>query len=149
MKKDQKSSLIVLAIGLGVCLESIRGLPLGSMRSPGPGFMPVIAGALLMSLGLLEFILSSRKRSPKQGKWYPERWKTILVILGSLFLYAFLLEALGFLIDTLVLMCFLFRVIEPQKWIITIGASAGLTFGTYAIFNIWLKCQLPGGLLGF
>jgi putative effector of murein hydrolase len=67
----------------------------------------------------------------------------------SLFLYAILMETLGFILVTLLLFIFLLGIIEKKKWWFTVFVSVVVTVIAYLIFEIWLKSQLPKGLLGF
>jgi len=67
----------------------------------------------------------------------------------ALFWYAIFLEILGFLMVTFLLLIFLFRGIEPQRWLVSVGGSALASLICYAIFELWLKTQLPKGILGF
>ena len=70
----------------------------------------------------------------------------ILVVI-SVLLYALLMERLGFIPTTLLLFIFLLGVVERKKWFFTISTSVLVTGITYLIFEIWLKSQLPKGLL--
>jgi putative tricarboxylic transport membrane protein len=147
---DQISSLIWLAFAIYISTESLR-LPLGSWRDPGPGFLPLGSGFIL---GVLSFVshLQARRRKSKDVResWYSqERWKNLILVLVALFAYAVFLEILGFLISTFLLLIFLFRSIEPQRWVLSIGGSALASSLSYAIFELWLKTQLPRGILGF
>ena len=150
MKKfDQLSSLVWLAFAFYIGIESLR-LPLGSWRDPGPGFLPLGAGIGLALLSLAAFFQARfrTEEKPRQG-WYSRRkWKSLLVILGVLFGYALLLDFLGFLVSTFLLLVLLFRLVEPQRWIVAIGGSALASIASYIIFEVWLKTQLPKGIFG-
>lgn len=73
----------------------------------------------------------------------------VVLVLISLFLYALLMEKIGFIIITLLLFVFLLGVIEKKRWFFAIFVSILVTVIAYLIFEIWLKSQLPKGLLGF
>lgn len=144
------SSLVWLSFAIYVCIESIR-LPLGSWRDPGPGLMPLIAGIILGALCFGLYLQARLNQSAGiQGPWYPrKRWKRLTLVLAALLAYAIFLEFLGFLLSTFFLLLFLFRGIEPQKWVLSIGGAALASMIAYAIFELWLKTQLPRGVLGF
>ncbi len=135
---------------LYICIESLR-LPLGSWRDPGPGFLPLGAGICLGILSLIAFFQArSRTKRRTRGGWYSqERWKSLLLILGVLFGYALFLDFLGFLVSTFILLLMLFRFVEPQKWVVAVGGSALASIASYVVFELWLKTQLPKGILGF
>ena len=151
MKKyDQISSLIMLLISAYICIESLR-LPLGSWRNPGAGFLPLGSG---FSLGILSIIayLQARFRSGDRarGSWHSkERRKSLLAILAVLVGYSLILDYLGFLVSTFLLLLLLFRLVEPQKWAVAVGGSALASLASYAVFEVWLKTQLPKGIFGF
>jgi len=151
MSREQSSSLVWLSFALLICAETLRMLSLGSWRDPGPGFVPLISGITLASLACIHFIQSTlRKKDTIRGAGQlPERWKTLIFIYLSLLAYVFLLEPLGFLPATFLLLIILFRAAEPRRWTVVIGGSAILSFTTYMIFDVLLKSQLPKGILDF
>jgi putative tricarboxylic transport membrane protein len=151
MSREQSSSLVWLSFALLICAETLRRLSLGSWRDPGPGFVPLLSGVVLGSLACIHFIQSTlRKReTTREIGQLPERWKTLIFIYLSLLAYVFLLEPLGFLPATFLLLIFLFRAAEPRRWAVVIGESAIVSLITYVIFDVLLKSQLPKGILDF
>lgn len=151
MKKyDQIASIGWLFFALYICVESLR-MPLGYWRDPGPGFLPLGAG---ICLGILSAVahFQARRRNQKEdrGSWYSKKKvKSLALILAVLFGYAIFLEPLGFLLTTFLLLLLLFRFVDPQPWKVAIGGSALASSLSYAIFELWLKTQLPRGILGF
>jgi hypothetical protein len=71
------------------------------------------------------------------------------IILAVLFGYSLFLDTLGFLVSTFILLLMLFRFVEPQKWVVAMGGSALASIASYVVFELWLKTQLPRGILGF
>lgn len=151
MKKNQMSSAAWLGLALCIGVEVWRKLPVGEWQDPGAGFWPLGAALLLGGLSVVNFLKSSlEKSSEDQESWYPrQRWRTIVSIMASLMAYVFLLEWIGFVLCTFLLLAYLFRSAEPQRWAVAIGGSALITAATYFVFDIWLKTQLPKGVLGF
>jgi hypothetical protein len=148
---DQIGSGVWLLFAGYICVESIR-LPLGSFRDPGPGFLPLLVGILLGILAAVSlFQAHTGKSSENREPWYPrERWKTLIWILGALLGYAGILDALGFLASTFLLLIFLFRSsVEPRSWPWAIGGSLIASISCYVVFELWLRTQLPKGFLGF
>jgi hypothetical protein len=72
-----------------------------------------------------------------------------LIAFLALIVYALLLEWLGFILTTLLLVGFLLRTIYPQKWSVVISASVLTSLMTYVVFRVWLQTQLPAGILSF
>ena len=146
------SSLIWLIFAISICIESGR-LSFGSFHNPGPGFLPLLVGLILGIFSLIVFLQATLSGKPQESlpPWYPkERWRKLIWVLIALFSYAVCLETLGFLISTFLLLVFLFRYgMEPKRWVVAIGASAMASFSSYAVFELWLRTQLPRGIFGF
>ena len=150
-RNDEISSLIWFFFAVYICIESIR-LPLGSWRDPGPGFLPLLVGLILASLSIICFTQAWRAESADQkASWYSrERGKNLIGVLLALLTYALVLDPLGFLASTFLLLIFLFRFgMEPQGWFWVIGGSGVASVSCYVVFELWLRTQLPRGILGF
>jgi putative tricarboxylic transport membrane protein len=152
MKKyDQMSSGIWLLFAVYICVESVR-LPLGSFRDPGPGFLPLLVGILLGVLSLISFLQAHSDESLESSEsWYPrKRWKNLVWVLVAQLAYAGILDTLGFLVSTFLLLVFLFRSnLAPRSWPWAIGGSLIASVSCYVVFEILLRTQLPKGFLGF
>ena len=140
-----------LGLALFIGVEVWRKLPVGEWHDPGSGFWPLGAALLLGGLSIANFVQSSLDKSVEdRAPWYPrQRWRTIVLIMASLVAYVFLVEWMGFLLSTFLLMAYLLRSVEPRRWAVVIGGSALVSAAAYLIFDIWLKTQLPKGILGF
>ena len=93
-------------------------------------------------------------KEPKAEKrdreiWAEVNWGKLLLTVLVLFIYTALFSTIGFVIATIFLLFFLYRLMEPRPWWIVLIAS-GLTTGLFYLgFKIGLESQLPGGFLGF
>jgi putative tricarboxylic transport membrane protein len=147
---DQTSSLFWLLVSVAVFLESIR-LGVGSLHNPGRGFLPFGTSGILGILALILFIQASFRKETEQRVplFAGTMWKRIVFVMAVLWLYAWVMPTLGYLISTFILMLLLFWVLEKKKigWVFT--SSVLSTLLTYVIFSKWLNCQFPDGLLGF
>jgi hypothetical protein len=129
-------------------MGSVR-LSLGSLRNPGPGFLPFLTGAILAVLALVDHLQSRRASSPEKGTrpiWADRNkgFKMVLTVI-ALLAYAVGMEYLGFLLNTFIFIGFLLRVIEPKRWSIVILGSLLTAVLSYCIFELWLQTQLPKG----
>ncbi len=151
MTREGMSSLVLLGLSVYICIETALRLPIGSLNSPGPGLWPLGVGISLgvMSGGKLVRAIMADEGGA-EGTWYPQQtWPRIAGIVVALLIYTALLEPLGFVLDTFLLLVVLFRTPEPPKWRSVLLGSAAATAATYVVFEIWLQMQLPKGPLGF
>lgn len=152
-KGNRLSGIFWLFLSFVIAEESYR-LGVGNLHSPQAGFLPFVASIVLGALSLL-LVLSTRRRGPRgaveaEDITFNKRLllKVVWVIL-SLFLYAIFLDALGFVLVSMILIAFLLRVIEPQKWyVVTLGTILIPVFA-YLLFDHFLQVQLPKGIFGF
>jgi len=147
---DQRSSIIWCAIGLAIVLYSGK-YGLGTLSSPGPGFVPFLTGLIIGGLSLVVFLQQWRKGKRERLKdlWVKKDWTTMLKVMGALVLYAIFLKSLGFLLTTLFLILYLFRIIESMAWRKVLIGAILTAFGSYLVFEVWLEAQLPTGIFGF
>jgi hypothetical protein len=103
-----------------------------------------------MAIALILKAAWQRQGAKGPGEIPPDRvrWEKVLFVLLALVLYGALLNALGFLIVTVVLLAFLFRFIEVKPWKTVIGWTLLASLGSYLIFELWMKLRLPKGFLG-
>jgi putative tricarboxylic transport membrane protein len=147
---DQTSSLFWLLVSVAVFLESIR-LGVGDLHNPGRGFLTLGTSGILGILALILFLQASfRKETEERVPLFAGKmWKRIVFVLAVLWLYAWVMPTLGYLISTFILMLLLFWVLEKKKIGWVFASSILSTLLTYVIFSKWLNCQFPDGLLGF
>ncbi len=141
-----------MTLALFACLGGLK-LGFGTFHQPQAGFMPFLAGLLLGLLALVDLIsglLTQWKREKGDKEiWSEIGWGKITITLAVLFIYTALFSVLGFIIGTILLLLFLFRLMEPRRWWIVLIASLVTTGLFYIGFKIGLDSQLPRGLLGF
>jgi putative tricarboxylic transport membrane protein len=143
------ANLVWLSLAGAVCAESSR-LRVGSFHAPGPAFLPFFAGALLGILSLISLVQTWREKERQQpGPWAGTPFVKLGLLLGVLFLYTALLEVLGFILGTFLLLLFLFRVVEPVGWKTVFMVTVLTMGGTYLLFGILIESTLPKGFLGF
>ncbi|MFH1125088.1 MAG: tripartite tricarboxylate transporter TctB family protein [Pseudomonadota bacterium] len=148
---DQISSVVWFGFGLMVIFASLP-YGLGGIHSPGTGFLPFLTGiaiCALSAIGFLDAALEKRKGKTWENFLQGLRWHKPLITLTVLVAYVFILERLGFLLTTTLLVGFLLRVIEPQRWTVVIAGSLLTASAMYLIFQVLLKTQLPMGILNF
>ena len=106
----------------------------------------------VVSAGLSACILVRdvrRKPAPAEttSEWAGVHWKKIIAVLISLVLYAHFFTTLGFLLSATILLVFLFKAVEPQRWSVAILGAVSSALIAYLVFYVWLGSQLPRGFL--
>jgi hypothetical protein len=148
MKKyDLYGGLFWLLIGLFVSGMGIR-FGLGTFSYPGPGFFPFLVGLILSSLSLGILILAVKERSQDAHftEW-PEFGRNVFITLAVLFTYSFSLEYLGYIIGSILLMIYLFKVPGAQRWWFSTLVTVVTIALTYYVFGVLLQAQFPKGSL--
>jgi putative tricarboxylic transport membrane protein len=147
-------SIFWLAVGMYTAVSAYQ-LGFGSFRRPGHGFIFFLASLFLIILSAIDlggtFIGKPKTNEDKKEEplWLGVRWGKILLVLIAIVVYVYLLNFLGFVLSTFLLMIFLFKTVEPTKWWIAVVSSVITIAIVYVVFNLLLKVPFPGGFLGF
>jgi putative tricarboxylic transport membrane protein len=149
-RRDLLAGLFWLAISAFVAVQSVKS-DLGSLHSPGPGFLPFWSAVILGTLSIILVVTASLGKKGK-GKlvdlWRGLDWNRVIWVLLSLFLYAILLPVTGYLITTFVLIAFLLCIGVRAKLWIDVGSALAITIISYIIFCTLLDVKLPKGIFG-
>lgn len=147
MKKSATiTSILFMGLALGAFFESMK-LPFGRASAPGAGFFPAILAALLAIISLLAF--ADALRSADKGAVQAEglTWKKIFLTLGSLLVFAFVFERLGYLAATFLFIIFLLRAVEQMSWGLALAVAFSASCLSYIVFGLLLGTPLPAGFL--
>ena len=136
-------AVLVLA---AVALHEAGQLPFGTVRDPGPGFLPWWIGTTLGLLAVLLLGQALAARPPARAAGRGRRVLGVAGLVGALAAYVALLEPLGYPLSTFLLVLFLLRVVDPHRWTQALGVAAVAAVGSYVVFAVWLKVPLPPGL---
>ncbi len=147
---DRVVGIALILIGFLFCIGSLR-LGIGKLNSPGPGFLPLIAGGLLILLSLGTISEGRRiKRAESTSPLFKGKRSVVpFSVLISLLVYSLVLDLLGYLLATFLMLVLLFSIWKKQRLMVVLGASALITVVTYFFFGSFLKITLPTGFLGF
>jgi uncharacterized membrane protein len=97
--KDAWAGLLLIAVGAGAILVA-RDYPFGTALRMGPGYFPVMLGALLILFGLAILAAGLRRGERIAGSW---SLRAIFVLPLSLVLFGLLMQHAGFVPAMLVL----------------------------------------------
>ena len=145
VRRDTTAAALALGFGAVAAYQSAK-LPFGTVHSPGPGFFPWWTSVLIGALAAIFFVqtLTARAESASEPGG---RIAKVLALLAVLALYTFTLETLGYPLCTFLLVLFMLRVTDPQRWPVALGMAAATAVGSYVVFAVWLSVPLPRGPL--
>jgi putative tricarboxylic transport membrane protein len=151
-KNDLIPAIIWIILGIAVAIGSYR-LKLGNLANPGPGLMPFLLGIALLVCSfpvLIHSFLKMMRKTEQKEKiiWSEIDFKKLVIVLTSLIGYAVILEKIGFVTTTFLLLSILFKTVDSQKWFSVLIASILTVIITYFLFVVILKVELPSGFLG-
>ncbi len=149
-RRDLLAGLFWLAVSVFVAIQSVK-CDIGSLHSPGPGFLPFWSATILGSLSIVLMVTTILRR--KWGAklldvWRGLDWVRVALVLLSLFLYPILLPTTGYLVTTFVFIAFLLCVGVRSKLWIDVASALAITVISYVIFYTLLDVKLPKGIFG-
>ena len=141
--KDFWAGLMFIAFGLAFILVS-RNYAMGSAVRMGPAYFPTMLGGLQLALGLVIFVRAFLSKV-ENGAVNKLHLKPLLIILGSVILFAVLLKPAGLVIAICALIIvstfggadFRLKEVLISTAILTIGSVAVFYYGLGLPFNLW------------
>ena len=150
-RRDLLAGLFWLGIAVFVVIQSVKS-DIGSLHSPGPGFLPFWSAVILGTLSIILLVTNSLKKK-WEGKlldlWKGLDWDRVIWVLLALFLYPILLPVAGYLITTFVLIAFLLFIGVRSKLWIDVASALAIALISYVIFCYLLDVKVPKGVFGF
>jgi putative tricarboxylic transport membrane protein len=143
---DFASGIFLLLFGSFLAVEALK-LPLGGFRHPDAGFLPFGVSLVMIFLSVLVLAGALRKGHLKEWLRFGEgKWKVWIAVLGML-AYVLVLNSLGFLLSTFLIMLLLLRVLERQGWTTSLAISLPSVLLGYLLFTRGLGVPLPRGII--
>jgi hypothetical protein len=137
--KDFVAGVLFAAIGIAAIVIAAN-YPLGTAARMGPGYFPRILGILLILLGSALALRALKLKGGPLPGWH---WRPTLIVLGSVVLFGYIVNAVGLALSTIILILlssFASNEFRPKEALISGIALAALSV---AVFVIALKLQLP------
>ena len=141
-QRDFWSGLMFIVIGLGFAWGATN-YSFGSSARPGPGYFPFGLGILLAILGALVVfgaLTVETEDGEPIGRW---AFKPLLIIMGSVALFGFLLPRLGMLVSLPILVVMASTAGDEFHWKDAIVSVVVLTLGSWLIFIQGLNLVIP------
>jgi hypothetical protein len=139
-RNDLASGAIFVLFGGYFVVEALR-YDFGTPFRMGPGFMPVVLGAVLVALGLA--VAANGFRKPDAEAAAPWPWRGIVLILGTIIFFGATIRGLG-LIPVVLIAAFAVALSSVRNG--PIGAlliAIGLCVVCYLIFVVGLGLLVP------
>jgi len=147
---DLISGIFWLGLGFLLAIWSTH-YPIGSITEPGPGFLPLGLGLILIFLSLV--LLGQAKKSfvqmQKSPSFFMHGWRQIAFTVLTLFLSIYLFEKIGYLFTIFIFIALLHLGSGSKSWKKILLVSFLCTLGVYSVFVLLLKQPLPRGFLRF
>lgn len=151
LRADTLTSAMMLALAAYIIHQGLD-LEVGDTHNPGSGFILFYTGLIMAGLAaavLVQSVLPTADLTTVGQVFRDIRWGKVLYVSALLVVYTALLEPLGFIIGTTLLLIVLFKTVEPQSWTVAIVGSLLTTLSAWLVFVYWLGTQLPTGMFEF
>jgi putative tricarboxylic transport membrane protein len=132
---------ILLAIPIGA---ASWGFGVGSPKSPGAGFWPLLIALVMIGLGVSLILRPTPSAIPVAGE---SRWGKFIISLGTLAFYIVALKPLGYLLATVVMLFVQLRWVESRSWKSSAAIAVLTAVISLLIFQVLLKVTLPEGVI--
>jgi hypothetical protein len=140
--RDFWSGAMFIATGIGFAWGALE-YSFGSSARPGPGYFPFGLGLLLAMLGaftLFEALTIETEDGEPVGAW---AWKPLVLILGSVAMFGFLLPRVGMVTALPLLVVVSSLASDEFSWKATVINAVVLTVGSWLIFIKGLNLTIP------
>jgi hypothetical protein len=139
------SSWFWVLIGMVIAVASVM-LGIGTIGKPRAGFMPFLAGLVIVILAGVDLVSAYRARQRNTIE-VPQKAavRKMVIAIGALVAYSLLMPTLGFPLTTMALMVVLFRYTETMPWKTSLFAAFCVTAAAYLLFS-QLGTELPKGI---
>jgi hypothetical protein len=142
---DRVAGGALVLVGATALWQSLQ-LPLGSLRQPGPAYMPALLAVLLILFGVAVAGFGGATGAFSAVAW--TEWRHALAIFGACAFAAVALERLGYRLTMGVVLAFLLGVVERKPPLLAVALAVGVAGGSFFLFNTVLRVPLPRGPLG-
>ena len=149
LKFDRMASIVFLALGILVVVESQKISTSAYGSQIGPSTFPIGLGIILIILSIFLFIETIKHKATYKIVGEEEdikspNYKRFFIIFIAALGYVLLLEKLGYLITTFAFLVIGFQTLEKGRWIPTIIIAATFSAFIYYGFVNVLGGSLPG-----
>jgi putative tricarboxylic transport membrane protein len=142
---DRAAGGVLVLIG-AVALWESRQFPLGSLARPGPAYVPVVLGLLLVLFGVLLAARGAPSRALAGVGWH--EWRHAAAIFAACAFVAWGLERLGYRLTMAAILIVLVGALERKSLLVTALMAGAIAWGSFFLFDTVLRVPLPRGPFG-
>jgi len=132
-----------LVLGL-YFVQQGRELRLGSISSPGTGFMPFVVGLVLIGFctaSAVPLFMATAKRHPERLQI--QRLRDPAIVVAAMIAYVLVLERIGFVASTAILIVFLTLIVGRTTLLRATIVGVLAPAVCYLVFGMLLGVRLP------
>ena len=153
MKRAESISSLIVILLCSIYLYSAFSLPFGTLKTPGPGLLPVILGCIGLAMSLAWFVTAFRKGkktdiSSGDAGEKGEKAEKAGVQIGKLFwfLLAIILYIVTFkfvnpFVSALVIVIVLSKICDLEGWKKPLLLGVSFSVFIYIVFVMWFNVQ--------
>jgi len=144
---DLAGGLVVLLFGIAIVFFSSQ-LPYKSEYGPGPGFLPLWLGIVLIGSAVF-VLLNILRKQVKVDAFFKTGTKQSAMMFILIFISFLLLPLLGFAVGLAFFSGLTMRVMGKHSWMACGLTAVGVAIGVHFVFGQWLHIPLPVGIVGW
>jgi putative tricarboxylic transport membrane protein len=147
MNADRVSGVVLFLFALAVAWEASK-LPFGTINAPDTGFFPLL---LAVTLALVSGLVVLSTWIPTTGATAMPTWQgagRVVVAVATLAAYVAVINSLGYLLATALVMLILLRSVERLGWRVSLAFTVVSVVASYLLFRR-LGVPLPPGVVSF
>jgi uncharacterized membrane protein len=144
---DLVGGVAVLLLGIAIVFFSSQ-LPYYSEYGPGPGFLPLWLGIVLIGSAVF-VLLNILRKHVKVDTFLKPGTKQSAMMLILIFISFLLLPLLGFSVGLAFFSGVTMRVMGKHGWMACGLTTVGIAIGIHFVFGQWLHIPLPAGMVGW
>lgn len=147
MNTDRASGVVLFLFALAIGWEA-RKLPFGTVNAPDSGFFPL---SLAVMLAMLSALIVFATWLPGTRATAPPSWQgagRVALEAAALVAYVAVLDWLGYLLASALVMLLYLRVLERVGWGVSLATTMVSVVASYLLFQR-LGVPLPAGIVPF
>ncbi|HKQ31427.1 MAG TPA: tripartite tricarboxylate transporter TctB family protein [Burkholderiales bacterium] len=140
-RQDFCAGVFFMSVGIATMLLSLS-YRIGTAGRMGPGFFPMALGGILTAVGLIVSV-QGVARVKEDVSLPPLSFRPLFLVLGSVALFGVLLNSLGFVLCTAILVGTSSFAYHEPRWREIVLSAAALTVFSLAVFGYGLSLPFP------